>query len=384
MPRLGVGGAVVTPLRLDAGEGGSLLLRCRLATQVSLTYMRTPRPTSRRGFLGGTLAVSSVAALGGLLTACGEDTEAETAGTTDAGGSTGASAPAGPWTWTDELDQTIDLDQAPTRIAAYGDQAAALIGFGIRPIAIFHYMDPAQDSAFDDIDLDGIEVVGTSYGEINLEQLAVLQPDLVLTTFYGEDTPDTMYGFKDKTQIEKIREIAPITGVMMTGSALDVIQKNEEIVGTLGVDVESGQVAEDRAAFEAASAALTEAAAGGLTVLPIYAEDANLYIAKAPDDPALKYYADLGLQFVPVTGEDYYWEILSWENADKYSPDIVLYSQRDSYTPEQLQEQPVFAALPAMAAGQLHPWPFKSMDYPAQTGYLNELVEWLGSSSKVT
>jgi iron complex transport system substrate-binding protein len=347
--------------------------------------MHSSRPTSRRSFLGGTLAVTSVAALGGLLTACGDDTDASAdAATTPSDGANGASAPEGPWSWTDELGQSIELDQAPTRIAAYGDQAAALIGFGIRPVAIFHYMDPAQDSAFDDVDIEGIEVVGSQYGEINLEQLAVLQPDLVVTTFYGEDTPDTMYGFKDKSQIEKIREIAPITGVMMTGSALDVIKKNEELVGTLGVDVENGQVAADREAFEAASAALSEAAAGGLTVLPIYAEDANLYIAKAPDDPALKYYADLGLQFVPVTGEDYYWEILSWENADTYSPDLVLYSQRDSYTPEQLQEQPVFAALPAMEAGQLHPWPFKSMDYPAQTGYLTSLAEWLGSSRKVT
>ena len=130
---------------------------------------------------------------------------------------------------------------------------------------------------------------------------------------------------------------------MQTGSALDVIKTNEQLVASLGVDVESGAVAEDRAAFEDASAALTEAAGSGLTVLPVYGEDANFYVAKAPDDPALRYYSDLGLTFVPVEGEDYYWEVLSWEQADKYQPDIVLYSVRDSFTPEQLMDQPVFA-----------------------------------------
>ena len=45
-----------------------------------------------------------------------------------------------------------------------------------------------------------------------------------------------------------------------------------------------------------------ERAAGSrLTVLPVYGEDANYYVAKAPDDPALRYYSDLGLSFVPVT-----------------------------------------------------------------------------------
>ena len=119
-------------------------------------------------------------------------------------------------------------------------------------------------------------------------------------------------------------------------------------------------------------------------MLPVYGEDANYYVAKAPDDPALRYYSDLGLSFVPVTGEDYYWEVLSWERADKYRPDIVLYSVRDSFTPEQLMDQPVFAQLEAAQAGQLHPWKFKSMDYKAQTSYLGELAGWLATDRKVT
>ena len=329
---------------------------------------------SRRRLLGGSLAVASVA---GLIAACGDDGSSPSA----AGG---AEPGRGPWTWTDDLGQEVSLDETPTRIAAYGDAAAALINFGITPVALFHYMEPEQDSTFEDLDLSDIEVVGTAYGEINLEALAATAPQLVVTTVYENETPDTMFGFKDEAQIAKIREIAPIIGVMQAGSAVDVIKTNEKLVTSLGIDIESGQIAADRAAFEEASAALTEAAGSGLTVLPVYGEDANYYVAKAPDDPALRYYSELGLSFVPVGGEDYYWDTLSWENADKYEPDIVLYSVRDSFTPEQLMDQPVFASLKAAQAGQLHPWKFKSMDYKSQTSYLEELAGWLASDAKVT
>jgi iron complex transport system substrate-binding protein len=319
----------------------------------------------------------SVATLGGLLSACGDEEPS-------AGPGSDATPDTGPWTWTDDLGQEISLDETPTRIAAYGDAAAALMNFGITPVALFHYVPPDQDSTFEGLDLSGIEVVGTAYGEINLEQLAAATPDLIVTTLYDGDTPDSMYGFKDEAQVAKVKAIAPIVGVMQAGSAVDVIRTNEKLVASLGVDVESGSVADDRKAFEAASAALTAAAARGLTVLPVYGEDANFYVAKAPDDPALHYYADLGVSFVPVEGEDYYWEILSWENADKYQPDIVLYSVRDSYTPEQLLDQAVFARLEAAQSGQLHPWKFKSMDYRAQTSYLGELAGWLAADQKVT
>ena len=331
---------------------------------------------TRRRLLRGSLATASVATLGGLLSACGDDD-------TSAAPDSDATPDAGPWTWTDDLGQEIRLDATPTRIAAYGDAAAALINFGITPVALFHYTEPSEDSTFEDLDLSDIEVVGTAYGEINLEQLAAARPELVVTTRYDGDTPESMYGFKDEAQLARIKAIAPVVGVMQAGSALDVIETNEKLVASLGVDVDAGPVAEDRAAFEAASAALSEAAGSGLTVLPVYGEDANYYVAKAPDDPALRYYSELGLSFVPIEGKDYYWEVLSWENADKYQPNIVLYSVRDSYTPEQLLDQPVFARLEAAQAGQLHPWKFKSMDYKAQTSYLGELAGWLAADRSV-
>lgn len=292
----------------------------------------------------------------------------------------------GPWSFTDDLGQTVELDETPVRIAAYGDAGAALWNFGVTPVALFHYMDPAEDPTFEDLDLAETEVIGTQYGEINLEELAAAQPDLIVTTTYDGDTAESMYGFKDEAQLDKVNDIAPVVGIEQSGSALDVIQRNEELAASLGVETGDGSdVAEDRAAFEEASEALTAAAEGGRTVLPMYAEDAGLYVVIPQDDPAMAYFQDLGVQFEETGGkDDYYWEILSWENADRYEPDLVLNSQRGSYSTEQLEEQPVFGSIAAVEAGQVHPWKFKSMDYPSLTSYMEELAGWLSTDRDVS
>lgn len=341
-----------------------------------MTPLSRPSRLSRRHVLAGGLALAATT----VLAACGDDTSASTALAPD----DSRTPSAGPWSYTDDLDQVIELEQTPVRIAAYGDAAAALWAFGIVPVAIFTWSDPDTDPMLADVDLSELAVVGRSYGEINLEALAKAAPDLIVATTYTGDTPDSMYGFKDEEQLAKIKKIAPVVAVAQVGSAVDVIATNERLVAALGIDTADGsQVADDRAAFEAASADLTDAAASGLTVLAIHGDTDGLYYAKAPDDPALKYFQDLGVAFVDVTGKDYYWETVSWENADTYSPDLFLRTERGAFTLEQLGDQPVFAALPAVAAGQLHPWESNSMDYVSQTRYMTELAGWLRTDQDV-
>jgi len=335
---------------------------------------RPPESTRRRLLAGGVALVTAV-----VLTACGGDDD-DTSAAED-----GATPSAGPWSYTDDLDQRIELDTTPVRIAAYGDAAAALWHFGVTPVAIFTWMDPAKDTMFDGLDLSKTEVVGSAYGEISLEKLAAAKPDIIVATSYTGDSPDEMYGFKDKTQLAKVKAIAPVVAVAQVGSMKDVIETNEKLVESLGVDTgEGSQVADDRAAFEAASADLTQAAKSGLSVLPIYADADGLYIAKAPDDPALKYYQDIGVDFTEIGGKDYYWEILSWENADRYEGDVLINATRNSYSMKQLGEQPTFARLAAYQAGQVHPWDSASMDYPSQTTYMKELAGWLSTDKEVT
>jgi iron complex transport system substrate-binding protein len=53
-----------------------------------------------------------------------------------------------------------------------------------------------------------------------------------------------------------------------------------------------------------------------------------------------------------------YWENLSWENADKYQPDLLLMDDR-SYPAnlEQAERQPTWDEIDAAAAGSTVPWP---------------------------
>ena len=194
-----------------------------------------------------------------------------------------------------------------------------------------------------------------------------------------------MYGFKDKTQLAKIKAIAPVVAVAQVGSMKDVIETNEKLVESLGVDTGDGQPG--RRGPRRVRGRLPQSSRtppkSGLSVVPMYADGDGLYLAKAPDDPALKYYQDIGVNFTEIGGKDYYWEILSWENADRYEGDILLNATRNSYSMKQLGEQPTFARLAAYQAGQVHPWESGSMDYPSQTEYMKELAGWLGSDEDV-
>jgi len=338
---------------------------------------RTPdtQPPLRRRLLAGGVALLTAL----VLAACGSD------GSDDPATAGSATPSDGPWSYTDDLGQTVELDETPTRIAAYGDAAAALWNFGVTPVAIFTWMDPAKDSMFDGLDLSQTEVVGEVYGEISLEKLAAAKPDIIVATSYKDDTPDEMYGFKDKTQLAKIKAIAPVVAVaQQSGTVKDVIATNEKLVSSLGVDTgEGSQVADDQAAFQAASDELSKAAESGLSVVPMYADADGLYLAKAPDDPALKYYQELGVNFTKIGGKENYWEILSWENADRYEADIYLNATRNSYSTEQLGEQPTFARLAAYKDGQIHDWESLSMDYPAQAKYMEELAGWLSADQDI-
>lgn len=262
-----------------------------------------------------------------------------------------------------------------------------MMNYGLKPVASFGYSDLATDKRFDDLDTTGIVELGKSYGEIDVEALAKAAPDVIVTNVYPTDEQGTLpdgeplYGFKDLQQQEQVGKIAPIITIVMGGSAADVIKRTTELAEALGASPD--KVAEGKKAFDEASAALTEAATSGLVAQPMYAEAANVYVAKWRDDPALRMYGDLGMKFVEPDGKDYYWYIVSWEKYDTIGGDIVLYSER-GFGPAELQKQPTFAATPAAKANQLHPWVFAGMDYPSQAAYMNQLAGWLKESTKVS
>lgn len=332
--------------------------------------MRTPRPFR---FL------TAVAALL-LVLATGCSATQPSAAPTEAGSG---------WTFTDDLGKTVTLDARPTEVAGLSDVVFSLMNYGLEPVASFGYSDLATDTRFADLDTSGVTEVGKTYGEIDIEALAQAAPDVIVTHVYPTDAQGTidqtqpLYGFKDLAQQEQVAAIAPIITLVMGGSAVDVIKRTTELAVALGASADSGPVVDGRAAFDRAASALTAAAESGVVTQPMYAEAANVYVAKAADDPSLRMYADLGMRFVEPKTDGYYWDIISWEDYDGIGGDLVLYSQR-GFGPEQLGQQPTFAATPAAKAGQVHPWVFAGMDYPSQAAYMTQLAGWLTDATEVS
>ena len=339
-------------------------------------------PDPRRRLTDAVLTFTAALAAGALAGCSG--------GSADAAG-TDAAAGAPGWEFTDDRGTTVTLNEAPARIAGLNDVLSSLWNYGVEPVASFGQTSIADDVAFDGRDLSGVEVVSTAYGQIDLEALAAADPDVIVTSVYPTDSAGTLdpttplYGFESVEQQELVAQIAPIVAIAWRGSAADVIERTAELAGALGVDLESEEMAGLRADYDRAAAALTEAARSGLTVLAVAAyPDEGFYMAKAPDDPSLRLYSELGVQFVDPGGTDYFWQVAGWEVVTEHPSDLILYSLRGAMTPEQMAGQPTYQLLPAVRAGQVHPWEYLGMDYPAQAAYMEELAGWLTEGEKVT
>lgn len=339
--------------------------------------------TSRRAVLA-----AGAGGLAALLAACGSSSTGPGAGAS--AGSDGASAaPSGPWSFTDDRGQTTTLDAVPTRIAGYADAMSALWGFGIVPAGIWHRYKLDQDANFADRDTSEVTVLGTTYGEIDLEALAALGPELLVVTGYPSDSSgklgEQLFSFADQAQQDSAAKIAPIVAIAQKGTADQVVARNGELAASLGADPGSAEVEKAKADWEAACDRVRATASKGLVVGALYATPTDgMYWAKASDDPGLAFYESLGVTFLPLTTSDYYWETASWENASKYTPDVVLYSPIDALDAAGLKAQPTFAPTPAAQADQLYPWYFGSMDYVQQARVINALADDLEKAWKVT
>lgn len=82
----------------------------------------------------------------------------------------------------------------------------------------------------------------------------------------------------------------------------------------------------------------------------------QMYVASYKWMIDLLYFHDLGLDIVDHGIEDFF-ELLSWEQANKYPADLILVDARAaSMTPEDLLSIETWASLPAVQAGQVGLW----------------------------
>jgi iron complex transport system substrate-binding protein len=281
-------------------------------------------------------------------------------GGSDAGGEGDA---GGDWNYTDGSGKTVELDSRPERIIAHGHAAAALVSFGIRPVGIYTDTPVEEDPGLKDLDLEGIEILGENWGEVDVEKAAALDPDLIVADWWPVD--NAYSGVEDgvKEESKKIAELAPMAGASQGGTAIDLIEGYEKLAETLGGDPDSDQVSAGKRRFEDAVSAFEETteAKPGLTALAVSPSTDLLYVAVPEHAPELLDLRRWGLNVIVPDSPDKafpYWENLSWENADKYQPDLLLVDDRTyPQNLRQAERQPTWRSIRAAAAGAVAPWP---------------------------
>lgn len=271
---------------------------------------------------------------------------------------------SGPWTFTDDRGTKISLDAPPRRIVAQSSVAAALSELGLDDQIVGTFgplklpdgsVDP-QAAGLDPEDVTDV-TGGGEYGSLDLEKLAALKPDLIVTNMYVK--PDLWY-LNDATA-KRVDKLAPTLAINFQGLDLvETLESVEKVAARLGADIEDDDAVEARAAFDAASTRLTAVGEDlkGKTVLPVSAT-ADLFYAGDPEQfPDIAYYQSIGLPIADVKAKkSSYWDELSWEKSDKYDADIVLWDNRlGAAGLKSLKAQPVFSTIKGARADAYVPW----------------------------
>ncbi|GAA5043962.1 ABC transporter substrate-binding protein [Thermocatellispora tengchongensis] len=294
-----------------------------------------------------------------MLAGCGS---ASTSGTAQTAAS---AAPSGPWSFTDGSGKTVKADKTPTRIIAHAGEAAALMSFGIKPVGIYADESVTTDLNLKDLDLTGIEILGQEWGKIDVEKAAALRPDLIVGDWWPAEKAHSGFEEGVDEKSKKLAELAPVVGVAQGKSIVDLAEGYESLAKSLGADVAAPAIAANKKRFEDAVAAFKTAVAAkpGLTVAAMSPADDKLYVANPEYAPELLDLQSWGLKVINPDTPDPgfpYWENLSWENADKYQPDLILWDGRN-YKPtsnaEWGEKQPTWFKIKAAKAGAVAAWP---------------------------
>ena len=141
----------------------------------------------------------------------------------------------------------------------------------MRPVGIFGPQtlpDGRKSPLAGDVDLSAVRSVGQAYGELDLEVLAALRPELIVSTKY---VAPTLWYIPDTIALQ-VEQIAPTVAISVVQRPVSVpIARFEALAAALGADVAAPPVVAARKRLEAATAAFTTAVAArpGLKVLVV-------------------------------------------------------------------------------------------------------------------
>jgi iron complex transport system substrate-binding protein len=285
---------------------------------------------------------------GGDQASTGDAPSGATASTTAAEGTTTATGTA--LTFVDDRGETITFSKPPQRVVAWQAIVPALVELGITPVGVIAFNDLATNPAFIDagVDVPALTAVSTSYGEVDIEALAALQPDVILTyTFGGE----FLQGFTDGTTQDLAAQVAPFVALDANADVMTGIGRMEEFAALLGADLDSERLQAAATAFDAAVAELTDLIESkpGLTVGFGGPAPTGFFLAPVDSYPELQFYAGLGMDIASGSQDS----VVSWELVGDVPIDVLLIDDRS--TADEIAEAdaiPTWKTIPAVGAGQ--------------------------------
>jgi iron complex transport system substrate-binding protein len=291
------------------------------------------------------------------------------------------------WTFVDDRKQTVRLRKRPARIVAYTTAAAALHQWGVVPVGVFGDS-PVEDPALAGFPWGKSRVVGSVYGEVDIEKLRSVRAELIVSRWYPPPVNSPVFGFRDVKQQSTIDSQVPIVGLNGSAIATEQIDRFGDLVRALGVNTRSGTIGQARADFDRAAANLSGVARekSNLRIIAVSGDQSTMFVAKIVNSGDLSLYAQRGVPLVSGITSAPYWDELRWEQAGKYPADGILYDGRGIFLRvASARAIPAFAALPAVRANQIGTWRADPPpSYQAYTGAMTELATTIAGWRKVT
>ena len=198
------------------------------------------------------------------------------------------------------------------------------------------------------------------------------------------------YGWPGRTGSRRSRrkgKLATVVGPTAGESVITMIDGFETLAESLGADLDDPEIAANKRTFEDAQARFKDVVAEkeGLTALGVSPTDDLLYVAVPEHSAELTDFTEWGLDVTVPTDPDPKFpdrENLSWENADKYQPDVILMDDRTYDTSVKAAEkQPTWKKIKAAEADAVVPWPAYWISTYASYG--EELAKLADSIDKV-
>lgn len=292
-----------------------------------------------------------IAVLGLLLAGCGGDAgTGETAGPSDAaaGSDTTAAEETG------EFPRTVQHAMGETTIPARPERVVVLdtgeldsvTAFGITPVGAVRA--PVEDGLLDYLedDTEGTELVGT-ISEVNLEAVAALRPDLILSS-----------KLRHEDIYEELSQVAPTVFT----EAVGVVWKDNLEVHAEALGFEE-QVAEMLAEYEERAATLGEQLSDERGELPTISmvrflpDSTRLYQKASFIGTVLE---DIGLPRPPSQDVDDFALEISAEQLEQADGDVIFvtnYGPAEDTTKAELTANPLWGTLTAVQEGDVYEVP---------------------------